>query len=86
MVTRDLTECHRLFPKAALTGDDWTWDRADHPPASVQEAVVDFAVAHNWTIQRSKNTWLLIGSGKTNGLRAASRRWWSSLFGASRAA
>jgi hypothetical protein len=55
----DIETSHRLFPRAILTGDDWTWDKHTHPPRAVREAVEDFAAARNWRVEASGNTWAL---------------------------
>jgi hypothetical protein len=55
----DIETCHRLFPQAVLTGDDWTWDEHTHPPRAVREAVEDFAAEKGWRVEARDNTWAL---------------------------
>lgn len=58
-VLQDLETCHRYWPHAVLCGDDWRYDKHRLPPASVQEAVQDFARANNLCINVDWNTWAL---------------------------
>jgi hypothetical protein len=54
----DLPVCHRLWPEAIFTGDDWFWaDQEGDLPA--QRAVKAFAAAHGFTILHQSQTWVL---------------------------
>jgi hypothetical protein len=58
-VTTDIETCHRLWPDAILTGDDWTHDKHTFPPRAVREAVEDFAARKGWRVDARDNTWAL---------------------------
>ncbi len=54
----DLIICHRLWPKAILTGDDWNWGPERGFP--MQQAVKRFAAMHHMKIEQQLETWHLL--------------------------
>jgi len=55
----DIETCHRLFPDAILTGDDWIWNSDPEVPFAVQVAVKEFAAARGWRVEARENTWAI---------------------------
>jgi hypothetical protein len=51
-VWRDIEVVHACFPRAIITGDDWTWE-------SVRTAVQAYAAAQQLTITHTQNAWRL---------------------------
>ena len=56
----DLEIALELFPKARLSGDDWTWGA--HQGFPVQKAVQDFCMRHGFTVEAERATWLIHSS------------------------
>jgi hypothetical protein len=55
----DLDVARELFPNAIICGDDWLWPD-ESGVLRMQEHVKAFALEHNYEIQSSRQTWLLI--------------------------
>ncbi|SHI43653.1 hypothetical protein SAMN02745194_00360 [Roseomonas rosea] len=55
----DLDAAYKLFPNAVLCGDDWLWPD-EKGVLRMQEHVKAFAAEHGFTVQSSRQSWLLI--------------------------
>jgi hypothetical protein len=53
----DIETANRLFPKALLTGDDWTWCLEKEYP--IRRTVKEFSQKHRFSIVAHKATWIL---------------------------
>ena len=54
----DIEVVHQLFPRAILTGDDWTWGLEHGYP--IRESVRAFADNHGFNIVFDRATWVLL--------------------------
>lgn len=54
---QELEVCERLFPRAVLSGDDWTWGKDGVYP--IQKAVREFCRQHRYSVQAKDCTWVL---------------------------
>jgi len=53
----DLEVCHKLWPDAQITGDDWHWSRTKGYP--MRKLVNAFADKHGFTVEADHATWVL---------------------------
>lgn len=60
---RELEVCHRLFPQATISGDDWWWgvDRWWHPDDGyrIRRPVREFCQRHGHYLKTDRHTWLI---------------------------
>lgn len=76
----ELELCSRLFPSAALTGDDWTWSLNGEFP--IRKAVTEFAARYGLSHRSLMATWVCWREplGATLRLRWALRSLWHALI------
>ena len=60
---REINPCHKLFPNAKITGDDWwhgvdRWWRADEG-YPIRKPVREFCKRHNFFLRTEKMTWVI---------------------------